>query len=459
MLRLLTLCLLYTGSIYAEPLWTEEVQETGLTQETPVTFGAFRRLAKQAAPSVVSIRTELSVPDPQLFFGFHFRQPHLRVGSGSGFLIRSDGYILSNNHVVEGAQLIKVHLQDGRQFDAKLLGRDPATDISLLKIDPEGQELPVAPLGDSEALEIGDWVVAIGNPLGLSHTVTAGIVSAKGRREVQPDGRLRYPDFIQTDASINPGNSGGPLFDIQGRVVGINTAISAQGQGIGFAIPINMAKKILPSLAEEGQYVRSWIGVQIQEVTRELALAFKLKSPRGALVVSVVPKGPAAKAGILEGDIILSFNGRKIQRHDDLPWLASTAGIGKEVEIKLFREEQTRKLKLVLERLPGSGGRGRSRSHQGTQREEVMGLRLAPVDGKLKERLGIRSGALIKGLDPKSPIAVAGIQEGDVVIRCNGQRIKGPKDLKQRLVEAQSGGLVRMLIQRGEGRIFLAFTP
>ncbi len=358
---LLTVALLAAALLVAAPavaqkaLWTEGTRDPIVAADAPVTFDAFSRLAARTAPAVVSIETEVGLDE---FRGWHpFLErggdgERFQLGAGSGFIIRGDGYILSNNHVVESAKTIKVHLQDGRIFEAERIGQDPATDLSLLKIDPGAETLPAVPLGDSDRLAIGEWVVAIGNPMGLSHTVTAGIVSAKGRREVRPDDRLRYADFIQTDASINPGNSGGPLFNLRGEVIGINTAINARAQGIGFAVPINMVKTVLPSLRSGGRVERSWLGVQIREVTPELASNNGLDRPRGALVAAVVREGPADKAGLRAGDVIVTFGGKAIDRHDDLPWLASNAGIGQNVTVDVLRSGRRKVMKIVLGRLP-----------------------------------------------------------------------------------------------------------
>ena len=274
-------------------------------------------------------------------------------GQGTGFLISPDGYILTNDHVVGSASRIKVRLEDDRVFEGKVVGTDNATDIALIKIEGSAP-FPTVQLGDSDQLAIGEWVVAIGNPFGLDHTVTAGIVSAKGRRDVNPSGRRNhYYDFIQTDASINPGNSGGPLLDMHGEVVGINSAISAQGQGIGFAIPVNMAKILLPQLKQDGKVTRSYIGVSIGPVTQQLAVKLDLPDTSGALVGAVSPGSPADKAGLHDGDVIVMFDGKPIHRHDDLPWLASTAGVGRTVPIVVAEPGgKTREIRITLEEKP-----------------------------------------------------------------------------------------------------------
>ncbi|MBU0550966.1 Do family serine endopeptidase [Myxococcota bacterium] len=457
LLAILLLAILFPLTASAEALWTEG-PTTQITDESPLTFGAFSALAQRASPAVVAISSEsvMALPEEDLFFSHPFfghrrfgmstpRQMPRRVGSGSGFIIRADGYILTNHHVIDGARKIKVDLLDGRSFEGKLIGQDPATDVALIKIDPGQETLPIAHLGDSDALKIGAWVVAIGNPLGLDHTVTAGIVSAKGRKEIRPSGDLRYSDFIQTDASINPGNSGGPLFNIRGEVVGINTAISARGQGIGFAIPINMVKQILPGLAKDGAVARSWIGVQIQAVTPALAKAFGLDRPRGALVADVVEGGPAATAGIKAGDIILEFDGRAIDEHDTLPWLASTAGVGKSVILKLLRDKVEREIKVKLGRMPGSGG-------DEADAEGRLGARLSSTE------ISGRRGVKIEALEPDGLAAREGLEAGDVILSCNGVAVETPQALRAALSRLKEGDLVRLLVQRGRGRIFLAFV-
>ena len=265
-------------------------------------------------------------------------------------IISSDGYILTNNHVVEGAQEVEVTLNGGKEFKAQIVGRDPKTDLAIVKIDA-GKSLPAANIGDSNALRVGDWVLAIGNPFGLNQTVTSGIVSAKGR----VIGAGPYDDFIQTDASINPGNSGGPLFNMSGEVVGINTAIIAQGQGIGFAIPINTAKPLIPQLEAKGEVTRGYLGVNIQTVTPELASALRLEDPKGALVADVVPGGPADKAGIKRGDLIISYDGNSVGDSHDLPALVAATSVGKEVPMTVMRDGKEHKISARIARLESEG--------------------------------------------------------------------------------------------------------
>ncbi len=425
----------------AKRLWTEGALMRGVRDDTPMTFGAFSRLAKLTSPAVVSIQTTMRKP-----WGSEEK------GAGSGFIIRSDGYILSNNHVVESATHIEVHLADGTSLTAKVIGADAATDLSVIKVDPGKRKLPVVPLGDSDTLKIGEWVVAIGNPLNLSHTVTAGIVSAKGRREVRPDIRLRYRDFIQTDASINPGNSGGPLFNLRGEVVGINTAIHAKGQGIGFAIPINMVKKLVPALIREGRVARSWLGVSIDEVTPEQARSSGLDRPRGALVSEVMKAGPAQEAGLLAGDIIVDFDGTDIQRHDDLPWLASTAGVGRTVSLHVIRGGQKKAMRVTLV----EQRRRHALANRGGGGPVVLGMTIQEVPAELARELRVKGGALVKAVKPGSAAARGGVRAGDVVLRHDNVPIKRPGDLVKRL--RGGDGDVHLLIERKDGRTFVVFS-
>ncbi|MFN3200209.1 MAG: trypsin-like peptidase domain-containing protein [Bradymonadia bacterium] len=460
----LTLCL---NPASAQRLWTEGALETGIRPDSPVTFDAFSKLARKAAPAVVSVETEIvnaargrgNIPD--WFFEGPGAPERRGVGAGSGFVIRKDGYMLSNNHVVEGARSISVHFQDGAHYKASVVGTDPATDVALLKIElPPGKQVPVVPLGDSHALEIGEWVVAIGNPLGLSHTVTSGIVSAKERRGVRPDGRLRYANFIQTDASINPGNSGGPLFNIRGEVVGINTAISAQGQGIGFAIPINMVKKLLPDLEADGKVSRSWIGIEIQAVTDKLARSFGLDRPRGALVAGVSPGSPADKAGLQTGDIILEFDGAQIRRHDDLPWLASVAGVGRTVTLEVMRERRKTEVKLTLARMPGEDSKvsmsrdRRSPRPRGRAVAPAVGLTLEQPEGAANGD----GGAQISRVDPGSSADEEGLRAGDIILKLNGKKVMSPQSIARQLDGLEPGEIARLFVSRKGRRLYFTLS-
>jgi serine protease Do len=321
---------------------------------------SFAALVKKEKPAVVNISTKQVVKtrqqspfgDPKMddffyrFFGGAPQKEQVRQSLGSGFIISSDGYILTNNHVVDKGKDIKVALSDGRVLDAKLIGKSSEIDIALLKV--EAADLPTVAFGDSEALEVGDWVIAIGNPFGLSQTVTAGIVSAKGR----VIGAGPYDDLIQTDAAINPGNSGGPLFNIKGEVIGINTMILAAGQNLGFAVPINMVTSVLPSIKAKGRPDMGWLGVTAQNLTPDLAAALELAEPIGALVTGVVKGGPAAKAGLMRGDVIIELDGKKIFDPAELPRMVAFGHIGKTVALKVIRKGQPATINAMIELKP-----------------------------------------------------------------------------------------------------------
>jgi len=332
----------------------------------PLTSGAasapesFAPLVKKEMPAVVNISTRQVVKvqqqspfgDPRMdeffyhFFGGAPQREQVRQSLGSGFIISDDGYILTNNHVVDRAKDIKVAFADGRVLDAKLIGRSQEVDIALIKVD--AQHLPSVVLGDSDALEVGDWVVAIGNPFGLSETVTAGIVSAKGR----VIGAGPYDDLIQTDAAINPGNSGGPLFNTSGEVVGINTLIIAQGQNLGFAVPITMVKDMLPSIKQKGRPDMGWLGVSAQVLTQDLAAALDLPEPVGALVTGVVKDSPAAKAGLQRGDVIIALDGKKILDPAELPRMVAFGHIGKSIRLSVIRHGKPMEISAIVDLKP-----------------------------------------------------------------------------------------------------------
>ncbi|MEK6697954.1 MAG: Do family serine endopeptidase [Nitrospirota bacterium] len=321
---------------------------------------SFAPLVKKETPSVVNISTRQVVKvrqqspfgDPQMdqffnrFFGNAPQREQVRQSLGSGFIISSDGYILTNNHVVGQASDIKVAFAEGRVLDAKLIGKAEEIDIALIKVN--ATDLPAVTLGDSNALDVGDWVVAIGNPFGLSQTVTAGIVSAKGR----VIGAGPYDDLIQTDAAINPGNSGGPLFNTKGEVVGINTMILAKGQNLGFAVPINMVKEILPSIKAKGRPDLGWLGVDARPVTQDIAEALGFPEQIGAIIKSVAKGSPAAKAGLLRGDVIVELDGKKILEPAELPRMIAFGHIGKTVTLKVLRQGKPVEIKVVVELMP-----------------------------------------------------------------------------------------------------------
>ncbi|HWI40404.1 MAG TPA: DegQ family serine endoprotease [Verrucomicrobiae bacterium] len=429
----------------------------------------FAELAKKLKPTVVNISSSKnqSLPqrmlrrppgspfghDPFEDFFEHFfenqpRRPQRERSLGSGFIISDEGYIITNNHVVAGADDIKVKLSDGREFIAQVKGLDEKLDLALIKIDPK-DHLPVALLGDSDVLETGEWVMAIGNPFGLSQTVTAGIVSAKGR----VIGSGPYDDFIQTDASINPGNSGGPLFNARGEVIGINTAIVAGGQGIGFAIPINMAKTVVSQLRDTGHVTRGWLGVTIQPITPELASSFGLKSEKGALVSEVLKESPAEKAGIRAGDVVVEFNGRPISEMNELPRLVAVAPIGSKATVSIFRDGKTESRTVTIEQLKEGAAEVLT-----TLAREKLGMAVAELNKELAVRLGLRdvSGVVVMEVAPGGPAEAAGVSRGDVLVKVNDAQVKSVEDYERALAGIDRTPVVRLLLKRGDNALFVA---
>ena len=316
---------------------------------------SFADLVESVRPGVVNLYTTQvttrRIALPRVPYGRAPSRPHVERSLGSGFVVDAAGHILTNAHVIEGATTIRVVFDDERELDATIVGVDPATDIAVIRVQPFPELAPL-PLGDSDGVRVGDWTVAVGNPFGLSSTVTAGILSARSRRDVPVGGAVRYVDFLQTDASINPGNSGGPLLDMSGRVIGINTAVNREGQGIAFAIPINMVRDVLPQLVDGGRVQRSWLGVFVEGIDEDIALALGLSSTEGALITRAVPGGPASLAGLRAGDVIRRFGETAIDSPDDLKWVASTAGVGETVTVRLLRGGHDATVDVVLGELP-----------------------------------------------------------------------------------------------------------
>ena len=424
----------------------------------------FTKIAKEANEYVVNIYTtqviERRVMGPEdmfrFFFGDRFRPPFpgiprkfKRRSLGSGFIIDPHGYILTNNHVVKGATEIKVKLHDGSTYNAKLVGADPKTDIALIKIDPKGKKLVAAQLGDSDRVEIGQWVLAVGNPFGLSYTVTAGIISAKGR----VIGEGPYDNFLQTDASINPGNSGGPLINaMTGKVIGINTAIVAQAQGIGFAIPINMAKEILPQLKTRGRVIRGWLGVYIQAMTPELAKSFGLKKAEGAVITQVIKDSPADKAGLKEGDIIMEYRGKKIKSLRELPRMVAATPPGTVVTLKVLRNGRLKTLKVKIGTMPQEEA---SLAEPGGEQLK-LGLKVAPIPPEVSQKTGITGGVYVTQVEPGTPAYDAGIQPGDIILRVNRKRIRSLADFREAMARIKPGEVVAFLIRRGNSSFYVA---
>ena len=378
------------------------------------------------------------------------RGPHRQKSLGSGFVVDRDGYILTNNHVVESGDKIIVRLSNDKEFEAKLVGRDPKTDIAVIKIDAD-INLQIAPLGDSDQLEVGEWVLAIGNPFGLEHSVTSGIVSAKGRHI----GAGPYDNFIQTDASINPGNSGGPLINLQGKVVGINTAIFSRGGGnigIGFAIPINLVKELLPQLKSKGKVTRGWLGVVIQGVTPAIAESLGMDEARGALVANVNRDAPAERGGIEIGDVIIEFNGQLVKESNDLPIIVARTSVGKEVSVIVLRDGKEVKLSVTIgeypeeEVLASAKGKG------------DLGLTVKRVTPQIAESLGLdrAQGVVITMVEPGSPAEEAGLRPRDVIVEIDRKSILKLSDYQKAVTRIKKGKGVLFLVRRGETTLFLA---
>jgi len=423
------------------------VNQTPLERDTKIS-ASFAPVVKKVSPSVVSVYTttkmkQASVPDIpgfdnpffRRFFGeegqgnrqYRFYTPPQR-GVGSGVIATKDGYILTNNHVVENADEVKVALNDGREFTAKVIGKDPKTDVAVLKV--EAKELPNAELTDSDQIEIGDMVLAIGNPFGIGQTVTMGMVSATKRATLGLD----YEDFIQTDAAINPGNSGGALVDIQGRLVGINTAIlsrSGGNQGIGFAIPVNLAREIMESLVQYGKVTRGYLGVMIQDLTPNLAKQFKYEDGKGVLIGEVLPDGPAAKSGLKDGDVVLEFNGKPVTDSRRLKLEVARTRPGESVPVKLWREGAVKTLKVTPRELAASDGLAQTDSNAGDRGERLKGVAVSDLDQRVRRELNVPDhvqGAVVSDVEPGSAAAEAGLQPGDIIMEINKTKVRSAED-------------------------------
>jgi serine protease Do len=394
--------------------------------------------------------------NPFNFFSGQTPRQFKQHGLGSGVIVSPDGYILTNYHVVEHADKIQVTLMDKREYPARVIGTDQKTDLALIKINA-GRRLPYATLGDSNQLEVGDWVMAIGNPFGFNLTVTKGIVSAKGRALGG-----NYDDFIQTDASINPGNSGGLLFDTHGRVVGINSAIyssTGSNAGIGFAIPINLAKAVVNQLREHGRVIRGWLGVEVQEVTPELAQSFGLSSTQGALVASVQKDAPASKAGIQRGDIIVKFDGQIVHDEHELPEMVAQAPIGKTAPVEVIRNGKHVTLDAKIAELSGTQMASAEESEQSGAKWGVSVQKLTP---DIAQQLGASGdkGVVITKVQPDSPADDAGLQRGDVVLEVNHAAVASPDEFMklQRSAQNEHKPAV-LLVERDGATLFTVLNP
>lgn len=437
--------------------------------------GSFAKLAKDASASVVNVSVEKIAEiagdgespfgpqspgggnDPfqdflKRFFGNNMPRKYKERGTGSGFIIDKEGYILTNNHVVEGTDKIEVTLYNKKNYKAVIVGRDPKTDIALIKINADGDLKPIE-LGDSEKIQVGDWVIAIGSPFGLVQTVTAGIISAKYRRI----GMNTYDDFLQTDASINPGNSGGPLLSTDGTVIGMNSAIlseSGGNVGIGFAIPVNMIKDLIPEL-KKGKVIRGWIGVMIQEITPELKNTLGLKSENGALISDVTADSPAQRAGLERGDVIVSLDGKDIKEMNDLPYMVAKIPVGKTVDIKIIRngKELTKKITIAEAKEASTVTNEKKAKHEGPK----LGMSLMQNNKQFQRQYNLPDyrGLVVTGITPGSPAAMAGIQAGDIILELDRKPVENINDFMEEISKYKAGDTLLFLIERQTGTFYV----
>ena len=436
------------------------------TRMVPVNFA---ELAKQAKPGVVNIQTEKVIkgggrvykhffgqpfggrqnPFDEFFAPFLNQMPRNRKESslGSGFIISDDGYIVTNNHVIKDADQIKVILHDKTEYEATIIGTDPMTDLALIKI--KAKDLTPLKFGSSSKTEVGSWVVAIGSPFGLEQTVTAGIVSAKGRIL----GSGPYDDFIQTDASINPGNSGGPLLNLDGDVIGINTAIIPSGQGLGFAIPSDLATGVIDQLTKQKTVSRGWMGVAIQNVTEDLAKYYGIKETKGVYVAKVYEGDPADKAGIKVGDVIFSINEKKIDSSRDLTLTIGSSSVGETVNVTLIRDGKEKMLKVKLGKRPEQDPETR----EAMNGYDSFGFRLKRIDSDIARKLGYPEnikGLVVMDIEHDSLAAKTRVHQGDLLLEVNRQKIDNIDEYQQSLDKIKKGGMVQLLFKRGDSHVF-----
>ncbi|NOQ52220.1 MAG: Do family serine endopeptidase [Desulfuromonadaceae bacterium] len=469
LLAILPLLLIIIGAlpVAAQDAGLKNLRETGK---------AFRSVAKQVSPAVVFIQVEKEAEQQSIstspfgnhpfgdeFFRRFFGQPpqqrepkktkkRRETGQGSGFIISSDGYIMTNNHVVGGADRVTVQLLDGREFTAKIIGTDPPTDVALIKIEAE-EKLPYLKLGNSDRLEVGDWVLAFGNPFGLSHTLTAGIVSAKGRSGI---GLTDYENFIQTDAAINPGNSGGPLVNLDAEVIGMNTAIFSRSggyMGIGFAIPINMAKTIHTQLIEHGSVTRGRLGVYIQELTKELAESFDIKQTQGILIAQVIDDSPAEDAGLKQGDVIVALDGKKVTRVASFRNKIALTRPNSKVALTIIRNGRRKSIEVTVGALD-SDEKGKPVD---SDKIPKLGMSLQKLTAELAEQLGYEEaeGVLVTAVEAGSLAERAGLKRGDLIEEVNRQAVSEPRQVKKLIKESQKKTIL-LLVRRKDANRYLA---
>ncbi len=432
----------------------------------PIPSGSFAQVAESVGPAVVNINTVTRVSGRtpvEEFFGDEFfkrflpdspERPQVQRSLGSGVIVDPSGIVLTNAHVVERATEIEVSTADGKKHKAKLAGVDKKTDLAVLKLQGGGP-YPAANLGDSDAVKVGDWVLAIGSPFGLQKTVTAGIISAKGRSI----GQGPFDDFLQTDAAINPGNSGGPLVNMSGEVVGINSAILSRtggNVGIGFSIPVNMAKRIYTELAAKGKVTRGWLGVSIQPLTPELAKSFGLKEPNGVLISDVMQQSPAASAGIASGDVIIEFDKKKVDSPQELQKAVAATTPGRAVPLKVWRDKSEKTLEIKIGETPDETVALKS-TNKG---KSLLGLDVRPITPELARQLNLRTpdGVIVFSVDEESAASEAGLQRGDVIREVNRQKVRSVPDFEKVTKDVKDGDRVTVLLQRGPQSLYVAFT-
>ena len=464
-------------------LWRDPGGQNVPSVQVP-TQGSLAPLIKALKPAVVNVSTTTVVknphrglrqgPGPEDFFDFFGRPPGGGEGGemrgqslGSGFVINADGYVLTNNHVVKDATDIQVRLTDGKEYSAKVVGTDPATDVALIKLEKPPASLPTVVLGDSDKLEQGDFVLAIGSPFGFRESATFGIISAKDR---QLTGNP-FDDFLQTDAAINSGNSGGPLFNLRGEVVGINTAIVSPqiGSGVGFAVPINLAKQLVPQLLT-GKVARGYLGVSVSDLTPELAQGFKVaEGTKGAVVQNVVPNAPAAKAGVQAGDIVVAVNGKPVDASSQLTRSVASIPPGQKVTLTVLRGGQKKDLTATVAKRPDEEALARGELGGGSEEEESdaaaakkgsekLGMRVSPLTPELARELGAEgdSGVVVAAVTPDGVAAKAGIRRGDIVLEINRKPVARVEDMVAEVKGLKSGDMALLRIRRGQGAMFLA---
>lgn len=457
-------------------IWFVCLVAVGASQAAAQTLPDFTGLVKTVGPAVVSVeatRTAASgdgaeaelpegmPPEMEEFFRRFFgergqpRMPRDRTSAGSGFILSADGYVLTNQHVVKDADEVLVRLADNREFEAKVVGSDDDTDIALLKLDADG--LPTVDLGDSEALETGEWVLAIGSPFGLEHTVTAGIVSAKSR----PLPNQTYIPFIQTDVAINRGNSGGPLINMEGRVVGVNSQIfSSTGgyMGLSFSIPTTIVQNVVRQLKDDGRVRRGWLGVQIQGVSSSLAEVLGLDRARGALISDVMPGGPAENAGLQPRDVVLRFNGQEIQDWRNLPPRVGLVTPGEKVPLDIVRDGRHRTIQVEIGELETESDNGSERVGDRSNGETRLGVVVGELSEQQREQLDVGGGVVVERVVSRAARR-AGLQRGDVIVSMGNEPIKSLEQFRERVASLEAGVPVALLVRRGEGSLFVALAP